>query len=49
MNHRTLLSVSLLVIGVAGHAAEALKTEYFNRDPGWEGRNNRVVPKKVLF
>ena len=23
------------------------KTEYFDRDPGWEGHNNRVMPKVV--
>ncbi|MFA6564232.1 MAG: hypothetical protein WCV00_20185 [Verrucomicrobiia bacterium] len=26
-----------------------LKTERFDRDPGWEGHNNRVAPKKVLM
>lgn len=26
-----------------------LKTEHFDRDPGWEGHNNRIVPKKVLM
>src|SRR5262245_46551746 len=26
----------------------ALKTEHFDRDPGWEGFNNHVVPKHVL-
>ena len=25
----------------------ALKTESFDKDPGWEGHNNRVVPKKL--
>lgn len=29
-------------------AAGDLKRESFDRDPGWEGRNNRVVPKQVL-
>lgn len=24
-----------------------VKTECFDRDPGWEGRNNRIVPKSV--
>jgi hypothetical protein len=24
-----------------------LKTEHFDKDPGWEGHNNRVVPKVV--
>src|SRR3954467_13860772 len=28
-------------------AQNALKTEHFDHDPGWEGINNRVVPKKV--
>ena len=23
-----------------------MKTESFDRDPGWEGHNNRIVPKK---
>lgn len=26
-----------------------LKTEHFDQDPGWEGRNNRVVPKKATI
>jgi hypothetical protein len=26
-----------------------MKTELFDRDPGWEGHNNRIVPKKVLM
>src|SRR6516164_7673895 len=25
----------------------ALKTESFDKDPGWEGHNNRVVPERV--
>ncbi len=25
-----------------------VRTEHFDKDPGWEGRNNRVVPKKAL-
>src|SRR3954453_15326835 len=28
---------------------QALKTEHFDRDPGWEGYNNRIVPKHVLI
>jgi hypothetical protein len=24
-----------------------MKTEHFDKDPGWEGHNNRVVPKVV--
>ena len=27
----------------------ALKTEHFDRDPGWEGHNNHVVPAKPLM
>jgi hypothetical protein len=30
-------------------ATTVLKTENFDRDPGWEGFNNRVVPKRVLM
>ncbi|MDZ4401853.1 SGNH/GDSL hydrolase family protein [Prosthecobacter sp.] len=26
-----------------------LKTEAFDRDPGWEGHNNRIVPEKPLI
>jgi hypothetical protein len=26
----------------------ALKTEHFDRDPGWEGQNNRVMSKKPV-
>jgi hypothetical protein len=39
---------SLLVLaGLAGflHAAAPLKTESFDRDPGWEGHQNRLTPK----
>ncbi len=36
-----------MALGVApALAADALKTESFDRDPGWEGRNNRIVPKE---
>jgi hypothetical protein len=31
----------------ADSKAPILKTEHFDRDPGWEGHNNRIVPKKV--
>ena len=24
-----------------------LKTEHFDRDPGWQGYNNRIVPKVI--
>jgi hypothetical protein len=26
----------------------ALKSESFDKDPGWEGHNNRIVPKRVV-
>ena len=51
---RALLLPAFTILIVAAprlHSAEAnppaLKTEHFDRDPGWEGHNNRVVPKKV--
>lgn len=28
-------------------ARAVLKTETFDRDPGWEGRNNRLVPEEI--
>jgi hypothetical protein len=28
------------------HAADTLKTESFDRDPDWEGHNNRIIPKE---
>ena len=31
----------------SGHASTA-KIEHFDHDPGWEGRNNRVIPKEYL-
>jgi hypothetical protein len=43
----------LLVDARCGLADEqpktTLKTEHFDRDPMWEGRNNRIVPKKPLM
>src|SRR5262249_10890956 len=49
---RTLLGVALsVVIGVALVTAgaevppkQSVKTESFDRDPGWEGHNNRLLP-----
>src|SRR5690242_18621924 len=49
------LAVILLAasVGASGAAvaddgsSPVMKTEYFDRDPGWEGHNNRVVPRKV--
>src|SRR5438067_1450991 len=33
---------------ISGFSAETtVKTEHFDRDPGWEGWNNRVKPKHI--
>lgn len=51
MTKATLILVGVVFYNVAAIAVEpaaALKTENFDRDPGWEGHNNRVVPKNVL-
>ncbi len=40
-----LLALSALLSGPASGAD--LKTERFDRDPGWEGHNNLIVPKYV--
>ena len=38
-----------VILGAPCHAISkaGVKTECFDRDPGWEGRNNRIVPKSV--
>ncbi len=45
------LLIALAVGPGSGGAEQAaktvLKTERFDRDPGWEGHNNRIVPKLV--
>ncbi len=44
--------VSLVVVDRCAFAAPAppvLKTENFDRDPGWEEHNNRIVPAKPLI
>src|SRR5262245_53686356 len=45
-----LLGVALLIPLAAGKAEDqpkpVLKTESFDRDPGWEAHNNRIVPKE---
>lgn len=33
----------------AAAPTSSLKTEAFDRDPGWEGHNNRIVPEKPLI
>src|SRR6267154_4999181 len=52
---RSLVCAALLValaVGAGIGAAEdqpktVLKTESFEKDPGWEGHNNRVVPERL--
>jgi hypothetical protein len=50
------LSLALLValaVGAGGGGADeqpkqpTLKTESFDKDPAWEGHNNRIVPQRV--
>ncbi|HEY7156558.1 MAG TPA: hypothetical protein VH575_21500 [Gemmataceae bacterium] len=46
-----ILGLALLISLAVGRAEEqprtVLKTEHFDRDPGWEGHNNRIVPERV--
>jgi hypothetical protein len=47
-----LTSLVALAVGVGnGHVADqpksTLDTESFDKDPGWEGHNNRIVPQRV--
>ena len=44
----TLLILAAPLLHAAGENPPPLKTEHFDRDPGWEGHNNRVVPKTPL-
>ena len=52
---RGLLCVVLLValaVGAGNGSADdqprtVLKSESFDKDPGWEGHNNRIVPKRI--
>ncbi|MGZ4974550.1 MAG: hypothetical protein ACXWDN_17460, partial [Limisphaerales bacterium] len=37
----------LLAACVASGAQTQIKTETFDRDPNWEGFNNRIVPKAL--
>ncbi|MBI5684472.1 MAG: hypothetical protein HZC54_05295 [Verrucomicrobia bacterium] len=39
------LAVSVAVIAAESETKTGLKTEHFDRDPGWEARNNRIPPK----
>ena len=52
MNQAWLLVVLLCVLGRHASGAEGqtpppLKTEHFDRDPGWEGHNNRSLPTQA--
>lgn len=53
MKPSLLVLLSLVVSGSGSQAAPpaslGLKTEHFDRDPGWEEHHNRIVPKKVLM
>ena len=40
------LAVSRGNDGAEGPSRTVLKTESFDRDPGWEGFNNRIVPSR---
>src|SRR5262245_15862599 len=50
---RTVLGVALLVViaialataGAEELSKQSIKTESFDKDPGWEGHNNRLLPK----
>src|SRR6478735_2088960 len=33
--------------GAGEQSKPVLKTESFDKDPGWEGHNNRIVPQRV--
>jgi len=38
--------LALAVCGAAGDGLPPVKVEHFDRDPGWEGINNRVAPQR---
>jgi hypothetical protein len=38
------LPLALAIVRADDRPTAVLKTEYFDKDPGWEGLNNRVVP-----
>src|SRR2546421_12572580 len=44
MMHRLTL---LALLAAAGQDAGKLKSESFDKDPGWEAFNNKIVPEKV--
>ena len=43
----TVLTLAVPCAFSADANAPALRTEHFDRDPCWEGHNNRIVPKNV--
>ena len=44
---RSITPLFFAFLCVHAHSADALKTEMFDRDPGWEGHKNRVVPTEI--
>src|SRR4051812_46379384 len=48
---RGLLGATLLLSLTLARAEEqakgGLKTEFFDKDPGWEAHNNRIVPERL--
>src|SRR4051794_32501040 len=52
-----LSSVAVLILltslrdssAAAAESPTAMKSESFDKDPGWEGHNNHVVPTKALI
>lgn len=43
----SLVVIAFSLLAFTASSAEALKTERFDRDPGWDAHNNRIVPEKV--
>ena len=43
------LSAIALFVTTGLLSAESIKTETFDRDPGWEGYHNRIIPEKPLI
>src|SRR5947209_13236146 len=43
----TLLLALTIGAGSGDQVKSALKTQSFDKDPGWEGHNNRIVPQRV--
>src|SRR4051794_31249668 len=41
------LPVALAAGAGDGQPKTALRTESFDKDPGWEGHNNRIVPERL--